>query len=299
MVAAGASMVEYPVKIGIIGGSGLYQMDALSDVKEIKVQTPFGDPSDALIVGNLDGVSVAFLARHGRGHTLTPSELPFRANIYAMKTLGVEYLISASAVGSLKAEAKPVDMVVPDQFIDRTKNRASTFFGEGIVGHISFGDPVCNNLAKVLADSVESQQLDGVTLHRGGTYICMEGPAFSTKAESNLYRSWDATVIGMTNLPEAKLAREAEIAYATLAMVTDYDCWHPDHDSVTVEMVIGNLQKNAVNAQKVIREVVRRLSENPPESEAHSALKYAIITPLDKAPAETKEKLAVLLDKYL
>lgn len=299
MVASESNVVESPVKIGIIGGSGLYQMDSLSQIKEIKLKTPFGAPSDALIVGKIEGVSVAFLARHGRHHTLTPSELPFRANIYAMKMLGVEYLISASAVGSLKAEAKPVDMVVPDQFIDRTKNRPSTFFGEGIVGHISFGDPVCNNLAQVLADAVESQNLAGVTLHRGGTYVCMEGPAFSTKAESNLYRSWDATVIGMTNLPEAKLAREAEIAYATLAMVTDYDCWHPDHDSVTVEMVIGNLQKNAVNAQKVITEVVRRLSEHPPESEAHSALKYAIITPLDKAPTTTKEKLAVLLQKYL
>lgn len=290
---------QHPVKIGIIGGSGLYQMEALTDIEEVRVKTPFGDPSDALIVGKVDGVPVAFLARHGRGHTLTPSELPFRANIYAMKSLGVEYLLSASAVGSLKAEVKPIDMVVPDQFIDRTKNRVSTFFGEGIVGHISFGDPVCGHLAKILADAVESQDLPGVTLHRGGTYVCMEGPAFSTKAESKLYRSWDATVIGMTNLPEAKLAREAEIAYATLAMVTDYDCWHPDHDSVTVEMVIGNLQKNAVNAQKVIREVVRRLSENPPASEAHSALKYAIITPLDKAPTQTKEKLALLLQKYL
>ena len=290
---------QHPVKIGVIGGSGLYQMDALTDVEEIYVDTPFGSPSDAIVVGKLEGVSVAFLARHGRGHTLTPSELPFRANIYAMKALGVEYLISASAVGSLKEDAKPVDMVVPDQFIDRTKNRVSTFFGEGIVGHISFGDPVCGNLAKVLADSAESQQLQDVTLHRGGTYICMEGPAFSTKAESQMYRSWDATVIGMTNLPEAKLAREAEIAYATLAMVTDYDCWHPDHDSVTVEMVIGNLQKNAVNAQKIVTEVVRRLTENPPTSEAHSALKFAIITPLDKAPETTKEKLSLLLEKYL
>lgn len=299
MVASANTELDAPVKIGIIGGSGLYQMDALSDVQEVNIETPFGDPSDALIVGKLNGVAVAFLARHGRGHTLTPSELPFRANIYAMKSLGVEYLISASAVGSLKAAAKPVDMVVPDQFIDRTKNRVSTFFGEGIVGHISFGDPVCNNLAKLVADSVESQNLEGVTLHRGGTYVCMEGPAFSTKAESNMYRSWDATVIGMTNLPEAKLAREAEIAYATLAMVTDYDCWHPDHDSVTVEMVIGNLQKNAVNAQRVITEAVRRLDEKPPESEAHSALKFAVITPLDKAPAATKEKLSLLLKKYM
>lgn len=286
-------------KIGIIGGSGLYQMAALKDVEEVQIDTPFGSPSDALILGNLDGVRVAFLARHGRNHTLLPSELPFRANIYAMKQLGVEYLISASAVGSLQAGVKPLDMVVPDQFIDRTKNRISTFFGEGIVAHIAFGDPVCQNLAAVLGEAIASLNLPDVILHRGGTYVCMEGPAFSTKAESNLYRSWGATIIGMTNLPEAKLAREAEIAYATLALVTDYDCWHPDHDSVTVEMVIGNLQRNAVNAQKVIQETVRRLHENPPHSEAHSALKYAILTNLDKAPATTKEKLGLLLKKYL
>ena len=286
-------------QIGIIGGSGLYAMEALTDIEEVRIETPFGNPSDAFILGTLDGARVAFLARHGRGHTLMPSELPFRANIYGMKSLGVEYLVSASAVGSLKEEAKPLDMVVPDQFIDRTKNRVSTFFGEGLVAHIGFGDPVCNALAQVLADAIASLEFPDSNLHRGGTYVCMEGPAFSTKAESNLYRSWGATVIGMTNLPEAKLAREAEIAYATLALVTDYDCWHDDHDSVTVEMVIGNLMKNATNAQKVIREVVRRLSENPPESEAHSALKYAIITPLDKAPAATKEKLGLLLQKYL
>lgn len=286
-------------KIGIIGGSGLYKMDALKDVEEVQVDTPFGSPSDALILGTLQGTRVAFLARHGRNHTFLPSELPFRANIHAMKQLGVEYLISASAVGSLKEEAKPLDMVVPDQFIDRTKDRISTFFGEGIVAHIAFGDPVCKNLAKVVADAVESLQLPDVTLHRGGTYVCMEGPAFSTKAESNLYRSWGATVIGMTNLPEAKLAREAEIAYATLALVTDYDCWHSDHDSVTVDMVIANLQRNAVNAQKVIQETVRRLSENPPVSDAHSALKYAILTRLDNVPAAAKEKLGLLLKKYL
>ncbi|MBD2593339.1 methylthioadenosine phosphorylase [Nostoc sp. MBR 210] len=286
-------------KIGIIGGSGLYKMAALQDIEEVQIETPFGSPSDAVIVGTLEGTKVAFLARHGRNHTLLPSELPFRANIYAMKKLGVEYLISASAVGSLKAEAKPLDMVIPDQFIDRTKNRISTFFGEGIVAHIAFGDPICHNLAGVLAEAIASLNLPDVTLHRGGTYICMEGPAFSTKAESNLYRSWGATVIGMTNLPEAKLAREAEIAYATLALVTDYDCWHPDHDSVTVEMVIGNLQRNAVNAQKVIQETVRRLSKNPPPSDAHSALKYAILTQLDQAPTATKEKLHLLLQKYL
>lgn len=285
-------------QIGIIGGSGLYQMEALTDIEAVQIETPFGRPSDAIILGTLDGTRVAFLARHGRGHTLMPSELPFRANIYAMKSLGVEYLISASAVGSLKEAAKPLDMVVPDQFIDRTRNRVSTFFGEGLVAHIAFGDPVCPQLATLVGDAVESLALPDVTLHRGGTYVCMEGPAFSTKAESNLYRSWGATIIGMTNLPEAKLAREAEMAYATLALVTDYDCWHPDHDSVTVEMVIGNLQKNAANAQRVIREVVRRIAANPPQSEAHSALKYAIITPMDKAPQATLDKLSLLLKKY-
>lgn len=285
--------------IGIIGGSGLYKMEALQNVEEVAIDTPFGPPSDAVITGTLDGVRVAFLARHGRHHTLLPAELPFRANIHAMKQLGVKYLISASAVGSLKAEAKPLDMVVPDQFIDRTKNRVSTFFGDGIVGHIAFGDPVCPQLAGVVADAVESLNLADVTLHRGGTYVCMEGPAFSTKAESNLYRSWGATIIGMTNLPEAKLAREAEIAYATLALVTDYDCWHPDHDSVTVDMVIANLHRNAINAQKVIQETVRRLAAHPPESDAHSALKYAILTPMAAVPAATKERLSLLLQKYL
>jgi 5'-methylthioadenosine phosphorylase len=286
-------------KIGIIGGSGLYKMNALKEVQEIQLTTPFGDPSDALIVGTLEGTTVAFLARHGRNHHLLPSELPFRANIHAMKQLGVEYIISASAVGSLKAEVKPLDMVVPDQFIDRTKNRVSTFFGEGLVAHIAFGDPVCGKLATILENAIASLNLTDVNLHRGGTYVCMEGPAFSTKAESNLYRSWNATIIGMTNLPEAKLAREAEIAYATLALVTDYDCWHPDHDSVTVEMVIGNLQKNAVNAQKVIQETVKQLSINPPESSAHSALKYSLLTSLDQVPQSTKEKLSLLLEKYL
>lgn len=289
-------MVE--AKIGIIGGSGLYKMDALQNIQEVTLSTPFGDPSDALIVGELEGATVAFLARHGRNHHLLPTELPFRANIHAMKQLGVEYLISASAVGSLKEAAKPLDIVIPDQFIDRTKNRVSTFFGSGLVAHIAFGDPVCPNLAEVLADAVASLNLSEVELHRGGTYVCMEGPAFSTKAESNLYRSWGATVVGMTNLPEAKLAREAEIAYATMALVTDYDCWHLDHDSVTVDMVIANLQRNAVNAQKAIQETVKRLNNNPPESAAHSALKYAILTPLKKIPQETKAKLELLLKKY-
>ncbi|MBE5230112.1 MAG: S-methyl-5'-thioadenosine phosphorylase [Microcystis sp.] len=287
------------VKIGIIGGSGLYKMDALKDVREVSLDTPFGSPSDALILGTLEGTEVAFLARHGRNHHFLPTELPFRANIHALKQLGVEYIISASAVGSLKAEVKPLDLVIPDQFIDRTKERIATFFGEGIVAHVAFGDPVCPQLANILGDAVASLNLPEVTLHRGGTYLCMEGPAFSTKAESNLYRSWGATVIGMTNLTEAKLAREAEIAYATLALVTDYDCWHPDHDHVTVEMVIENLHHNAINAQKVIQETVRRLAANPPVSAAHSALKYAILTRLDSVPVATKEKLALFLKKYL
>ncbi|MEM8722025.1 MAG: S-methyl-5'-thioadenosine phosphorylase [Cyanobacteria bacterium P01_G01_bin.39] len=289
-------MIE--AKIGIIGGSGLYKMDALKNVQEVELSTPFGSPSDALIVGQLEDTTVAFLARHGRNHHLLPSELPFRANIHAMKQLGVEYLISASAVGSLQEAVKPLDMVVPDQFIDRTKNRVSTFFGEGIVAHIAFGDPICPNLADVLADAVKSLDLADIDLHRGGTYVCMEGPAFSTKAESNLYRSWGASIIGMTNLPEAKLAREAEIAYATLALVTDYDCWHQDHDNVTVEMVIGNLQRNAVNAQKVIQATVKQLSANPPQSVAHMALKYAILTPPDKISEMAKEKLGLLINKY-
>jgi 5'-methylthioadenosine phosphorylase len=274
-------------------------MDALRDVQEVSISTPFGAPSDALIQGQLDGTPVVFLARHGRHHTLLPTELPFRANIYALKSLGVEYIISASAVGSLKQEAKPLDLVIPDQFIDRTRQRVSTFFGEGIVAHIAFGDPVCPQLAALVADAADSLDLPGITVHRGGTYVCMEGPAFSTKAESNLYRSWGATIIGMTNLQEAKLAREAEIAYATLALVTDYDCWHPDHDSVTVDMVVANLHKNAENAQRVIRQVVQQLSAHPPASDAHSALQYAILTPLNQVPAATKQKLQLLLQKYL
>jgi 5'-methylthioadenosine phosphorylase len=287
------------VKIGIIGGSGLYKMEALKNIEEVRLQTPFGDPSDALIVGDLEGTKVAFMARHGRHHHLTPSEVPYRANVHAMKQMGVEYLLSASAVGSLRAEVKPLDLVLPDQFIDRTKNRASTFFGEGIVAHIAFGEPICPQLQQVLADSIAALNLPNVTCHKGGTYICMEGPAFSTKSESEMYRQLGGTIIGMTNLPEAKLAREAEMAYATLALSTDYDCWHPDHDSVTVEMVIANLGKNAVNAQRVIQETVRRITEKPFESAAHSALKFAIITQMEHANPATKEKLSLLIGKYV
>jgi 5'-methylthioadenosine phosphorylase len=287
------------IEIGIIGGSGLYQMDALKNVKKIELETPFGKTSDTFIMGELDGVKVVFLARHGEGHILLPSEIPFRANIHGMKQLGVKYIISASAVGSLKENIKPLDMVIPDQFIDRTKNRISTFFGEGIAAHIGFGHPVCHQLATILGEAIASLNLPEVELHREGTYLCMEGPAFSTVAESNLYQSWGATVIGMTNIPEAKLAKEAEIAYATLALVTDYDCWHPDHDHVTVEMILNVLKQNAINAQKIIQKTVKRISENPFESKSHSALKYAIVSDLNKVPTETKEKLFLLLKKYL
>jgi 5'-methylthioadenosine phosphorylase len=287
-----------PIALGILGGSGLYQMDALQNPQECRIETPFGPTSDAIITGTIEGVPVAFLARHGRHHHLLPTEVPYRANIWALKTLGVRYLLSVSAVGSLQMAAKPLDVVLPDQFIDRTRNRISTFFGDGLVAHIAFGDPICGNLSALVAEAIASLNLPDVTLHRGGTYLCMEGPAFSTRAESQLYQSWGATVIGMTNLPEAKLAREAEIAYCTIALVTDYDCWHPDHDSVTTEMVIGNLRRNAENARAIIRETVRRLGANPPESAAHRALASALLTPLDKVPAATLDRLAPLLAPY-
>src|SRR5918911_231227 len=245
-------------KIGIIGGSGLYQMPELKDVEEVRVETPFGSPSDAFIVGTLEGVRVAFLPRHGRGHRYTPTNLPFRANIYGMKLLGVERILSASAVGSLQEQYAPLDMVIPDQFFDRTRARAheSTFFGEGIVAHITFAHPVCGEVGDVLETACGAAD---VKVHRGGTYLCMEGPAFSTRAESNVYRSWGMDVIGMTNLQEAKLAREAEICYATLALVTDYDCWHPDHDAVTVNDIIANLVKNASNACAVVARAVAEI----------------------------------------
>jgi 5'-methylthioadenosine phosphorylase len=283
-------------QIGIIGGSGLYAMEGLSDLRELSVETPFGMPSDNFVIGTLEGVRVAFLARHGRGHRLTPTELPFRANIYAMKLLGVERIISASAVGSLQEQYEPTHIVIPDQFLDRTRGRVSTFFGEGVVGHISFAHPVCGQLGETLSRSCETI---GVTAHRGGTYLCMEGPAFSTLAESRLYRTWGADVIGMTNLQEAKLAREAEICYATMALVTDYDCWHPDHDAVTVEMIIEYLNKNALNAQQIIRDAVRQLATAPRECKCGAALRHAILTAPAVIPAETKRKLAAIIGKYV
>jgi 5'-methylthioadenosine phosphorylase len=285
------------VEIGVIGGSGLYQMDGLTEITEVSVDTPFGKPSDNVIVGTLDGARVAFLARHGRGHRLMPTELPFRANIYALKTLGVEQIISASAVGSLQERYEPTDIVIPDQFFDRTRGRASTFFGDGLVAHVTFAHPVCEELCGVLEEA--GKTVAGLKLHRGGTYLCMEGPAFSTLAESRLYRQWGMDVIGMTNLQEAKLAREAEICYATLALVTDYDCWHPDHDAVTVEMVIEYLNKNAANAQRLIREGVRRVTAlRPFTCKCHSALKHAVLTHPEAITPEAKQRLSAIVGKY-
>ena len=284
------------VKIGIIGGSGLYQMPELEDVEEIVVDTPFGPTSDAFIVGTLENQRVAFLPRHGRGHRFTPSEVPFRANIYAMKLLGVERILSASAVGSLQEQFAPLDMVIPDQFFDRTRARAreSTFFGEGIVAHVAFAHPLCPDLSKIAAGSAAKV---GATVHRGGTYVNMEGPQFSTLAESKLYRSWGMDVIGMTNLQEAKLAREAEICYATLALVTDYDCWHPDHDSVTVDLIIANLMHNAATAQKTIADAVETISAAR-TCACQDALATAIITQQPLWPEQTKKDLAPIIGKY-
>ena len=281
-------------KIGIIGGSGLYSMPGFEAQEERKVDTPWGAPSDAYVVGKLADKEVAFLARHGRGHRLSPSELNFRANIYGMKMLGVERILSLSAVGSLKEEHQPLDFLIPDQFVDRTRGRASTFFGDGLVAHISFAHPICLQLAHVAHRAAKTS---GITAKLGGTYLCMEGPAFSTLAESNLYRSWGMDVIGMTNLQEAKLAREAELCYTTIAMVTDYDCWHPDHDAVTVNDIIANLTQNATNAAKLVTEAVRSMPDR--ECKCGSALAHALITDRKAIPEATRKKLELLVGKYL
>jgi 5'-methylthioadenosine phosphorylase len=283
------------VQIGIIGGSGLYDMADVTDRKEVTLSTPFGDPSGPYLLGTLRGKRVAFLARHGAGHRLLPSELNFRANVFGMKLLGVEYILSASAVGSLKEEYKPLDIVIPDQFIDRTRGRISTFFGRGLAAHVGFAHPFCKTLSRLVS---ESGQESGAVVHTGGTYVCMEGPQFSTLAESKLYRSWGADIIGMTNLQEAKLAREAEICYSTIALVTDYDCWHPDHDSVTVDMVIANLMQNARTAQHIIAKAVEGLPYTR-SCECASALKYALITRPDAIPPQVRQDLAPLVGKYL
>jgi 5'-methylthioadenosine phosphorylase len=282
-------------EIGIIGGSGLYAMPGLSGVRELRQDTPFGDPSDVYVLGTLEGRKVAFLARHGRGHRILPTELNFRANIYGFKQLGVERIVSVSAVGSLKEEHKPLEFVIPDQFFDRTRHRVDTFFGEGIVAHIAFADPICPELARAVETACKKA---GVVGKRGGTYLCREGPQFSTKAESNVYRTWGMDVIGMTNLQEAKLAREAEICYVTVAMVTDYDCWHPHHDSVTVDQIVAVLLKNAENACKVVRETVAAMPEGR-SCKCAAALAHAILTDRDKIPAATRQKLKLILGKYL
>src|SRR5437764_6424344 len=283
------------IEIGIVGGSGLYEMVELVDRSERTVETPFGSPSGPYIVGTLRGRRVAFLARHGKGHVLLPSEINYRANLFGFKVLGVERILSASAVGSLKEEYRPLDILIPDQFFDRTRGRISTFFGRGLVAHIAFAHPLCGELSKIAADSAEAV---GATVHRRGTYVNMEGPQFSTLAESKLYRSWGMDVIGMTNLQEAKLAREAEICYAILALVTDYDSWHPDHDSVTVDLIIANLLQNAVTAQKTIAEAVGRLTR-PRSCACKDALATAIITQAALVPEQTKKDLAPIIGRYI
>ncbi len=283
-------------RIGVIGGSGLYQMEGMTDVRDVRVKTPFGDPSDVITVGALEGVPVAFLPRHARGHRITPSELPVQANIYALKTLGVEWIISVSAVGSLKQEIQPLHMVVPDQIIDRTKSRVNSFFGNGIVAHVGFADPFCPVLSNVLHESAKDA---GVVCHKGGTYVVMEGPLFSTRAESNLYRSWGASVIGMTALPEAKLAREAEICYATLACATDYDCWHESEEDVTVEMIINNLLTNVEHSKGILWRAIQALPSEREGCPCPSALSQAIITERSLIPRGVKADLAPLIGKYV
>ena len=283
------------ITIGIIGGSGLYDMAELTDREEHRVETPFGEPSAPYVVATLRGKRVAFLARHGAGHRLMPSELPYRANIFGFKTLGVEYLFSASAVGSLKQEFKPLDLVIPDQFFDRTKGRVSTFFGQGLVAHVGFAHPFCPHLSEI---AYRAGLHTKARMHKGGTYVCMEGPQFSTLAESKLYRSWGMDIIGMTNLQEAKLAREAEICYTTIALVTDYDCWHPEHDQVTVDMIVANLMQNAKTAQQVIADAVGRLPFER-TCECARALEHAIITRPEAIPAHLKRELAPIVGKYV
>ena len=289
-------MSEPAAQIGIIGGSGLYEMEGVTGAREIAVETPFGAPSDGIALGTLEGRKVAFLPRHGRGHRLLPSEINFQANVYALKTLGVERILSASAVGSLKEKYAPLHMVIPDQFVDRTFKRASTFFGRGLVAHVAFAHPFCADLGRVLGAACRTA---GATVHEGGTYICIEGPQFSTHAESELYRAWGMDIIGMTNLTEARLAREAEICYSTLAMVTDYDCWHPDHDAVTADEIIKNLVANAATAKGVLRAAVKGLPDVARRCECASALSHALVTAPELVPAQIKRELAPIIGKYI
>ena len=285
-------------RVGVIGGSGLYSINSLESIREVQIETPFGSPSDALRIGTLNGVEVVFLARHGRQHHLLPSEVPYRANVWALRSLGVRWLISVSAVGSLREHLRPRDMVVPHQFIDRTRQRPQSFFGNGCVAHVSLADPFCPTLSEWLAAAAAGEMPVGHHLHQGGTYLCMEGPAFSTRAESELYRSWGCDVIGMTNHTEARLAREAEIAYASLSMVTDFDCWHDDHDAVTVEMVVGNLKANATATGPILERLMDSFSEERPGSPAHNALEHALMTSPDAVPAETRKRLDLFTSPY-
>jgi 5'-methylthioadenosine phosphorylase len=287
--------VTAPVRAAVIGGSGFYQMEGLSDVEELRLDTPYGPPSDAITIGTLDGARVAFLPRHSVGHRILPSELPARANIYALKTLGVEFIIGVSAVGSLREDIEPLHMVVPDQLIDRTRGRVSTFFGDGMVAHISFGDPFCPRLREIVSATAKEE---GATVHRAGTYVVMEGPAFSTRAESNLYRSWGADVIGMTALPEAKLAREAEICYAILACSTDYDCWHDTHEEVSAELIVANLLKNVEVSRRAVRAALGRLPDRR-ECPCATALKDALVTPVGLVPEATRRRLWPLISRYV
>ena len=284
-----------PVTVGVIGGSGLYDIEGLTSTRSIRVRTPFGSPSDAITVGSLEGIRVAFLSRHGQGHLLNPSGINYRANIFALKSLGVSHVISISAVGSMKESIHPGDVVVPDQFIDLTRRRTSTFFDDGVVAHVAFGEPVCVELTQVLLSAGEKV---GANVHRSGTYLCMEGPQFSTKAESRLYRQWGVDVIGMTNMPEAKLAREAELCYATLALVTDYDCWHETEEAVTVEAVLGTLHRNVVLAKQILRSAMPSFA-NPIDCPCHRALDNAILTAPNRIPSAVRKKLAVLVDRAL
>ena len=285
-------------RVGVIGGSGLYAIDGLEDVQEVELETPFGTPSDGFRVGRLNGVDIVFLARHGRHHHLLPSEVPYRANVWAMRSLGGRWLVSVSAVGSLREHLRPRDMVVPDQFIDRTMQRPQSFFGDGCVAHVSLAEPFCSKLSDLLASAASMSMPAGHHLHRGGTYLCMEGPAFSTRAESELYRGWGCDVIGMTNHTEARLAREAEIAYASLSMVTDFDCWHNNHDAVTVEMVVGNLKANALATGPILGRLMESIRQEPPASKAHSALADALMTPPDVVPDATRHRLDLFTSPY-
>ena len=287
--------LQHSASIAIIGGSGLYQMQDLTNKRSISIATPYGKPSDGIVLGELNGVTVAFLARHGQEHRLTPSTVPYRANIYALKTLGVRYIISISAVGSLRKELKPLDMVVPDQMIDMTKQRSSSFFGKGAVAHVSMADPVCPAVADILMRAYAEANISDGQCHPKATYVCIEGPQFSTRAESHWYRQMNADIIGMTNMPEAKLAREASIAYATLALVTDFDSWHPTEEDVSADYAIQNLMKNADNAQQVIKHAVALIANEQPKSIAHDALAQALVTPVEAMSEEVKTKLEALL----